>query len=231
MPKHILGNFQQALDDLTKDLNSMANLVVQNLENAMKGLLVRDTALCAQVIADDEEIDHLEVKIDREGVNILMLYQPVATDLRRVITAMKVSANLERVADQSVGIAKRARKINRNTELAETRLVEPVYDQAIALLRSSIEAYRQGGLETALGIKDRDAELDKTYKAVARQLTQRMEEDSERVKDYLNLQFIVRFLERIGDHAKNIAEDTVFVKSALDIRHGRERPEVPSEES
>ena len=224
--QHILGNFQRSLDELTQNLNRMADLVIQNLEAAVKGLLERDTALCAQVIADDEEIDTLEIRIDEQGLQIMMLYQPVASDLRKVVSAMKVSSNLERVGDQAVGIAKRARKMNKNREIAETRLVEPVYDKAISLLRLSIEAYRDGQIEEALEVKDRDSELDKAYKAVAKQLTARMEEDSEHIKDYLDLQFIVRFLERIGDHAKNIAEDAVFAEAAMDIRHGGERPDA-----
>ena len=155
-----------------------------------------------------------------------MLYQPVASDLRKVVSVMKVSSNLERVGDQAVGIAKRARKLNKSLELPETRLVEPVYDKAARLLRRSLEAFREGKVEVALEVKDEDAELDKAYKAVAKQLTARMEEDSGRVKDYLDLQFVVRFLERVGDHAKNIAEDAVFAESAHDIRHGGERPEI-----
>ena len=224
--EHILGSFQKALDDLTDDLNRMSSLVVQNLENAIRGLLQRDSALCSEVIAEDEEVDRLEIKIDEEGLKIIVLYQPVASDLRKVVSAMKVSSNLERVGDQAVGIAKRARKMNKNLEIAETRLVEPVYQLASELIRSSLQAWREGSVETALQVKDKDAELDKTYKSVSKQLRRRMEEDSERIKDYLDLLFIVRFLERIGDHAKNISEDTVFSEAAMDIRHGGERPEV-----
>ena len=156
---HILGNFQRALDKLITDLNRMSELVRQNLEHAIRGLMERDSSLCAQVIADDEEIDALEMKIDGDGLNIIMLYSPVASDLRKVVSAMKVSSNLERVADQCVGIAKRGRKLNKSLEIAETRLVEPVYQQASQILYQSLEACRQGDLETALEVKAKDAEL------------------------------------------------------------------------
>jgi phosphate transport system protein len=138
---------------------------------------------------------------------------------------MKVSSNLERTADQAVGIAKRARKINRNPEIPEVRLVEPLYDMASSLLRRSLEAYRTGNVDIAMEVKKKDEELDKAFKALAKQLTQRMEEDSEHIKDYLDLHFIIRFLERIGDHAKNISDDAVFAEAAVDIRHGGELPE------
>ena len=223
---HILGNFQRALDELTADLDRMAGLVIQNVDFAVRGLIQRDTALCSSVIAADEEIDHLEMKIDERGLKIIGLFQPVAADLRKVVSAMKVSSNLERVADQAVGIAKRARKMNKNIEIGETRLVEPIYEQAATLLRQSLEAYRDGDVAVALEVKEKDARLDKAFKATAKQLTRRMEEDSAHIKDYLDLQFIIRFLERIGDHAKNISEDTVFAESAMDIRHGGDLPET-----
>lgn len=223
---HILGKFQEALDKISADLNSMADQVTSNLEMAVRGLTERDSTLCDQVIADDAEVDLLEMKIDEEGLRIMTLYQPVATDLRRVISVMKVSGNLERVGDQAVSIARRARKMNRNLEIAETRLVEPVYKKAISLLQKSLGAFAEGNLEHALEIRGEDAELNEAQKSVSKQLTARMENDSARIKDYLDLHFIVRWLERVGDHAKNIAEEAVFVTAAMDIRHGAERPEV-----
>lgn len=222
---HILGNFQRALNDMTADLNRMSGLVTTSLDLAVRGLLERNSAICSEVIADDEEIDNLEVKLDEEGVKIITLFQPVASDLRKVVSAMKVSANLERTADQAVGIAKRARKINKNLEISEARLVEPLYQMAATLLRQSLEAFREGDVGIALKVKEKDAELDKACKSLAKQLTRRMEEDPEHIKDYLNLHFVVRFLERVGDHAKNISDDAVFAESAVDIRHGGELPE------
>ena len=124
---HILGKFQEALDKISADLNTMADQVIANLEMAVRGLTERDSTLCDKVIAEDAEVDHLEMKIDEEGLRIMTLYQPVATDLRKVISIMKVCGNLERVGDQAVSIARRARKMNRNLEIAETRLVEPIY--------------------------------------------------------------------------------------------------------
>jgi phosphate transport system protein len=95
---------------------------------------------------------------------------------------------------------------------------------ALNQLRRSLEAFGSGDVEIALKVKEMDNQLDKTFKATAKQLTARMEEDPEHIKDYLDLQFIIRFLERIGDHSKNISEDAVFAESAVDIRHGGDAP-------
>ena len=217
---------QSMSDKISAELNSMAEQVSRSLEMAVRGLTERNSTLCDQVIADDAEVELLEMKIDEEGLRIMTLYQPVDTDLRRVISVMKVSGNLERVGDQAVSIARRARKMNRNLEIAETRLVEPVYKKAIDLLQKSLGAFAEGNLEHALEIRGEDAELNEAQKSVSKQLTSRMENDSDRIKDYLDLQFIVRWLERVGDHAKNIAEEAVFVTAAIDIRHGAERPEI-----
>src|SRR2546428_8657180 len=99
-PKHILGTFEEALSTLRNDVLMMAGLAERSLDRALKGLLQRDDNLCANAIADDEEIDQLEKQIDKDGVDILLRYQPVASDLRRVLAAMKLSPNVERVAYQ-----------------------------------------------------------------------------------------------------------------------------------
>ena len=217
---HILGSFQTALDELNVSLFQMADLVRLNLDKAVEGLIKRDTNLCTAVIADDEDINNLEKRIDEEGLRIITLYQPVASDLRLVASMMKVSPNLERIGDQSVGIAKRARKMNKNEEISETLLVDPLYKMAADLLRQSLEAFKNRNVEQAISVKKQDAELNVIHKELVKKLTKRMESDSERIKDYLDLQFIARALERVGDYSKNICEDAIFVESAVDIRHG-----------
>ena len=217
---HILGSFQTALDELNVSLFQMADLVRLNLDKAVEGLIKRDTNLCTAVIADDEDINNLEKRIDEEGLRIITLYQPVASDLRLVASMMKVSPNLERIGDQAVGIAKRARKMNKNEEISETLLVDPLYKMAADLLRQSLEAFKNRNVEQAISVKKQDAELNVIHKELVKKLTKRMESDPERIKDYLDLQFIARALERVGDYSKNICEDAIFVESAVDIRHG-----------
>src|SRR5438046_10712228 len=116
-PKHILGTFDEALSSLRNNVLMMAGLAERTLDRAVKGLLQRDDNLCATAIADDEEIDQLEKQIDKDGVDVLLRFQPVASDLRRVVAAMTLSPNIERVADQATNIARRARKLNKHPAL------------------------------------------------------------------------------------------------------------------
>jgi phosphate transport system protein len=223
---HILTNFQKALNTTREDLLAMASRTRHNLDLSIRGLLERNPDLCAEVIADDEEIDQLEMKIDKEGMQTMMLYQPVASDLRSLVSIMKVASNLERVADQAVSIAKRARKISKSDEVPEVRLVEPIHQLAASLLHDSITSFAEKNVSLALGIRDRDDELDTAHKRLVKALTKRMEEDTVNIRVYLDLVFIVRFLERVGDHAKNIGEEAVFVASAQDIRHKSDRAKL-----
>src|SRR5437879_7299856 len=110
-PKHILGTFDEALASLRNNVLMMAGLTERSLDRAMKGLFQRDDDLCANAIADDEEIDQLEKQIDKEGVDVLMRFQPLASDLRRVVSARKLPSNLDSMADDETNIARRARKL------------------------------------------------------------------------------------------------------------------------
>src|SRR5438046_7969183 len=122
-PKHILGTFDEALATLRNNVLMMAGLTERSLERAMKGLVNRDDNICATAIADDEEIDQLEKQIDKDGVDILLRFQPVASDLRRVVAAMKLSSNLDHRADLATTIARRARKLNQHPPLDEVALI------------------------------------------------------------------------------------------------------------
>ena len=218
-PKHILGTFDEALASLRNNVLMMAGLTERSLDRAMKGLFQRDDDLCANAIADDEEIDQLEKQIDKDGVDILLRFQPVASDLRRVVSAMKLSSNLERMADQATNIARRARKLNRHPPLSEMQLIVPMHEQAISMFKDSIDAYVREDVELGRAIVPRDEKLDELNRVASRRLIQRMAEDPEQLRGYLNLMFIARHLERVGDHATNIAEDAVYAAAAEDIRH------------
>jgi phosphate transport system protein len=197
----------------------MAGLTERSLDRAIKGLLERDDDLCANAIADDEEIDQLEKQIDKDGVDLLLRFQPVASDLRRVVSAMKLSPNIERVADQATTIARRARKLNRHPPLPEVELIKPMYQHALSMFKDSINAFVNEDAELARGIIPQDDVLDEMNRSTSRVLTERMAHDPEQLRGYLNLIFISRCLERVGDHATNIAEDAVYAAAAEDIRH------------
>src|SRR5437899_10090331 len=134
-PKHILGTFDEALSSLRNNVLMMAGLAERTLDRAIKGLFQRDDDLCTHAIADDEEIDQLEKQIDKDGVDVLLRFQPVASDLRRVVSAMKLSSNLERMADQATNIARRARKLNQHPVLPEVDLIRPMYDHAMSMFK------------------------------------------------------------------------------------------------
>ena len=218
-PKHILGSFDEALASLRNNVLMMAGLTERSLDRAMKGLFQRDDNLCATAIADDEEIDQLEKQLDKDGVDILLRFQPVASDLRRVVSAMKLSSNLERMADQATNIARRARKLNRHPPLPEMEVIVPMHEQAISMFKESMDAYVREDVELGRAIVPRDEKLDELNRGASRRLIQRMAEDPDQLRGYLNLMFIARHLERVGDHATNIAEDAVYAAAAEDIRH------------
>src|SRR5271166_6984755 len=123
--KHIISSFDTALEVLKNDVLMMSSLTDQNFQTAIEALLNRDSELCNQVIADDEEVDILEKKIDQDGVNLLLRFQPVASDMREVIAAMKASTNLERIADHAVTIARRAKHLNDRPLVREVHFLEP----------------------------------------------------------------------------------------------------------
>ena len=217
--KHILTTFDEALRGLRNDLLTMAGLTERSLYHAINGLLQRDDGLCTRAIDDDEEIDQLEMQIDKDGVEILLRYQPVASDLRQVISAMKLSPNIERVADEATSIAKRAIKLNKHQPLAEVNLIVPIQAYAISMFKNSIDAFVREDVELARSVIGRDQRLDEMNASANRQLSERMVQDRDQLRGYLNLSLISRCLERVGDHATNVAEDAVFAAAAEDIRH------------
>ncbi len=198
--KHTLGTFEHALENLRNNVMMMASQTERSLNRALKGLMDRDDKLSALAIADDEEIDQLEKQIDKDGIELLLRFQPVASDLRRVVSAMKLSTNLERMADQATNIARKARKLNKHPALPEILLLTPMQEHAMAMFRDSVDAYVREDAQAARAIIPQDDAL-------------------EQLRGYINLMFVARHLERVGDHATNIAEDAVYAVAAEDIRH------------
>jgi len=217
--RHILHDFDDALDSLRADVLMMASLTERNLQNAMTSLLDRDPLLCDITIADEQEINSLEKTIDQNGVELLLRYQPVASDLRQAVSAMKLGSNLERVGDQAVKIARRSRALTMEPELDEAGALGPMFIEATKLFRDSVRAYADGNVSLARSLKARDREIDQMNQDIASNLTASMATNPDRIPGYLNLIFIARHLERVGDHAKNIGEDTVYAAAAEDIRH------------
>src|SRR5207237_3536737 len=203
--KHTLGTFEHALENLRNNVMMMASQTERSLNRALKGLMDRDDKLAALAIADDEEIDQLEKQIDKDGIELLLRFQPVASDLRRVVSAMKLSSNLERMADQATTIARRARKLNRHPPLPEVELIRPMYDHAMSMFKASVDAFAREDVELGRAVVSRDEKLDDLNRSASDKLVERMGRDPGQLRGYLNLIFVGRCLERVGDHATNIA--------------------------
>ena len=216
---HTLTSFTAELDQLRSSVLMMSSLTRRNLENCIKGLFERDDDWCNDCIADDEEIDLLEMKIDREGIDVMSRFQPVASDLREVISSIKIGANIERVADQAVNIARRARKLNEHPELPELHRLDELIKLSLEMFNDAIRSFAERNGELAKEIKPRDKELDRLNRELTDFLVNRMQDDATNLSGYLNLIFISRCLERIGDHSSNMSEDVVFAVHAEDIRH------------
>jgi phosphate transport system protein len=217
--QHISSSFDAALYGLKNDVLMMSSLTDRMFQAAVEGLLNRDSDLCSQVVADDDEIDLLEKKVDLDGINLLLRFQPVASDMREVISAMKVSTSLERVADESVTIARRAKRLNPRPAMREVALLEPPYHLALVIFRDSIRAFADGDCEHARTLKLKDRELDALTDDVTDRLSEQIVHGSEFAPVYLDLIFVARAFERIGDNSANIAEDSFWRDQAEDIRH------------
>lgn len=220
---HILHDFDQSIAALRGEVLSMAGKARHNLERAVRALLERNPELANAVIADDDDVDEHERRIDQMGMEILVRFHPMASDLRLVVSSMKISMNLERISDHATSIAKRAKKISSSPELQDTTLIEPLYTLADHLFRDAISAYSDHNAALGASLHQRDKELDRMHKDATATFGSRIEQGNGRSQDYLHLILVVRSLERVGDLAVNIGEDAVFLEAARDLRHETDR--------
>lgn len=216
---HTLAAYDEALSHIRDNVLTMASFTEQSITLALRGLFERDQEACSQVEDQDVEVDRFEKLIDQTGIELIVRYRPVASDLRSVLGSMKLGSHLERIGDLAVSIARKARRLNELPRLDEMHILEPLAAMVGAILKDSLRAYSDHNSDEALAIKPRDKSVDDLKKQACKRLAERMSEDPIRIELYLNLIFIARHLERIGDYAKSIAENTVFIEAARDIRH------------
>lgn len=216
---HIFHEIDDSLSTLKDKVLLMAGLTRQNLERAIHSLLHFDIDLARMVIGDDSDVDDLEVKIDQLGMDILCRFQPVATDLRLVITSMKTAHNLERISDHATNIAKLAKKICKSSDRPDATIIEPLFAIASKILSDSLVAYTDADTRIGESLRSCDKQLDAAHKEVVALLGSRLEGSGSRAANLLHLILVARSLERIGDLAVNIGEDSVFLGEARDIRH------------
>lgn len=197
-------------------LSAMAEV---SLSRSMLGVTHRDDDLCAHVIADDEEVAALSCSTNQCGLDLLLRYHPLACDLRRVVSGLKLAMTLRGIAGQAAGIARKARELNHYDPLPEVQFAETSYDHVVSMLRDSVDSYLQEDVELALTVKPRDRILDEMNAFTTDKLIKRMSQDAGSLRSCLNLMFISRHLERAGDLATNIAEGAVYTAAAEDIRY------------
>lgn len=205
--KHILASFDEALTGLKEDVIELGVLCRTNLSLSITALLKRELEHVAQVLASQDEMITLASRIDQDAMNLIVRFQPVASDLRFVLASMKVAANLERISSHVVKIAKRTPKILSIAEVVEVNLLEPIYLRADSALGQAIVAYSDGNPDLVSELGEEDDELDKLYKKARKVYTSAIEDNPENYKELIHLMFVARSLERIGDHSVHIAEN------------------------
>jgi len=211
-------HFEQELTGLKNLLLTMASHAESAVKRAVEALEHRDPDLASKVRADDEVIDRFEIEVDETSIRLLAK-APLASDLRSVAVAMKISQNLERVGDEASKIARRARELSQEPPLKcpvqNTRLAELALD----LLKRALDAFVNQDPAAARALIPQDKQVDELNKEIHRDLAAEMVRDPEAITRCLHLMVVAKSLERIADHAKNIAEEVVYLCEAEDIRH------------
>jgi phosphate transport system protein len=224
-----MTHFLQEMERLTTDLLQLARAVEESVRDALRALQENRPDLAQRVIEGDATIDREEIRIEEECIRILVLFTPVAADLRRVIAVLKIDNDLERIADLAVDIAEEAQALAvgpKDLPIAEA--LKTMADRARAMVRGSLNAFVASDVVLAQAVLAMDDEVDRLDRAIRDESKALVRTDSRQVDTVFGLLSVVRRLERIADHATNIAEDVVYLKEGAIIRH---QPEPGAESS
>jgi phosphate transport system protein len=223
----VVPHFQEELEALQSRLLEMGGLAEERVRAAIQGLVTRDPALFEKVLLGDEPINQLHIEVDNRCFRLLALHQPMATDLRAIVAAVKINTDLERVGDLAVNIAEAGTRYISHPPVKKLVDIPQMGDIAQAMLRDALDAFVKRDTRLAHEVLNEDDRLDSLKTQVFRDLLTYMLKDQSTVEPALDLILVSRHLERIGDHATNIAEDVIFMVSALDVRH---HPPAPVED-
>jgi phosphate transport system protein len=205
--EHTLRAYDEELEALTAELSRMGGLAEVELSDAIRAITRRDVSLAQAVISRDQRLDEIEADIERRAVRLIALRQPVADDLRRTVSALKISMNLERIGDLAKNIAKRALVIAESEPLTPlTRSIERMGELVAARLKDVLDAFAARDIDRARAVWQRDQDIDEHYDSIFRELLTYMMGDPRTIASCAHLLFVAKNLERIGDHATNIAE-------------------------
>jgi phosphate transport system protein len=208
---HIVKSFDTELRRLTGEIDRMGEIAVAQLDAAIDVLQRRDSRAAERVVANDEAIDALEHEVSHDVLRLLALRQPMARDLREVYAALRISADIERIGDYAANVAKRSMVLNQAAPVMPAQGLPALASLANVLVREAVAAYRERDADRAMAVRNRDAELDAQYTALFRVLLTYMAEDPRQITACTHLLFMAKNIERIGDHATNIAESTWFL--------------------
>jgi phosphate transport system protein len=212
-------HFHEELEALKQTLLAMGGLVEDQIRRAMQALLERDDVIAQDVIDRDRQVNTYDVEVDEQCVQLLALHQPAAGDLRFITTAMKIVTDLERIGDQAVNIGQRALELNREPQLKPYIDLPRMADKAQRMVKESLDAFVAGDTALARQVCAQDAEVDALKEQIFRELLTFMMEDPRTVSRAIRVILISRFMERVADHATNIAEMVIYLVEGKMVRH------------
>ncbi|HHJ40474.1 MAG: transcriptional regulator PhoU [Methylothermaceae bacteria B42] len=217
---HISKQFDQELEDLRNRVLVMGGMVEEQVGNAIQALLENDVVLAEQVIANDYNVNAMEVEIDEECTQIIARRQPAARDLRLVLAVIKMIADLERIGDEARRIARQALDLNahypKKNQLSE---LEQLARHVKTMLHDALDVFARMDVEHALKVVEQDEQVDKEYESILRQQITYMMEDARSIPVALDIMWSARALERIGDRSCNICEYVIYYVKGKDVRH------------
>ena len=212
-------HFHEELEALKQTLLAMGGLVEDQIRRVMRALLERDDVIAQEVIDRDRQVNAYDIEVDEQCVNLLALHQPAAGDLRFITTAMKIVTDLERIGDQAVNIAQRALELNREPQLKPYIDLPRMADRAQRMVKESLDAFVARDTALARQVCGEDAEVDALKEQIFRELLTYMMEDPRTVSRAIRVILISRFMERVADHATNIAEMVIYMVDSKMVRH------------
>ena len=219
--EHTSKQFDSELGTVRDRVLQMGGLVESQIQRAIESLINRDEALMERVIADDHRVNALEVEIDESCNHIIVCRQPTAGDLRMVMTIIKTITDLERIGDEAEKIARMAKLLSQKERLILPRYneIKHAADLALDMLRKSLDAFARLDLSTAAQVVRQDELVDEEFRTIMRYLITFMMEDPRTISTALEILFVAKAIERIGDHAKNMSEYVVYMVKGRDVRH------------
>jgi phosphate transport system protein len=219
--EHIYKQFDADMEAVRARVLEMGGMVEEQVNQAVEALTSGNTKLAEQVIDQDHRVNALEVAADEACTQIIALRQPTASDLRMILTIIKTITDLERIGDEAAKIARFAIKVYDSDRIVTPRYNEIKYMAGMAtkMLRESLDAFARLDVSGAAGVARQDMEVDEEFHLITRHLITFMMEDPRTISTFIDLLFVVKAIERIGDHAKNMSEYVVFMVKGKDVRH------------